>query len=76
MRLTQALDRAAQQTPDLAATVFAGRTRTWSECRDRVGRFAGASRALGVGTGDRVAVLSLNRDDYTSCNSRCRGRAA
>ena len=64
MRLTQALHRAAQQTPDLAATVFADRIRTWRQSRDRVARFAGALRSLGVRTGDRVAILSLNRDDY------------
>ncbi|MBW0102295.1 long-chain fatty acid--CoA ligase [Pseudonocardia sp. KRD291] len=64
MRLTQALDRAVQQTPDLAATVFGDRTRTWAQCRDRVARFAGALHTLGIGAGDRVAMLALNRDDY------------
>ncbi|MEJ2871243.1 long-chain-fatty-acid--CoA ligase [Actinomycetospora sp. OC33-EN08] len=64
MRLTQGLARAAQQTPDLAATVFGARTRTWRESRDRVARFAAALHSLGVEAGDRVAILSLNRDDY------------
>jgi acyl-CoA synthetase (AMP-forming)/AMP-acid ligase II len=64
MQITQALHRAAQQTPELAATVFEGRTRSWVQCRDRVARFAGALRALGVEPGDRVAMLGLNSDDY------------
>ncbi|MBC3191283.1 long-chain fatty acid--CoA ligase [Pseudonocardia sp. C8] len=64
MQLTQSLERAVQQTPQLAATVFGDRTRTWAQCRDRVARFAGALRSLGVRPGDRVAILALNRDDY------------
>ncbi|WP_257890428.1 AMP-binding protein [Rhodococcus sp. USK10] len=64
MYLTQALHRAVQQTPDLPATVCGLRTRTWTECRDRVARLAGSFRALGVTSGDRVAILSQNCDDY------------
>jgi len=64
MYLTQPLNRAAQQTPELPATVFGDRTRTWAQSRDRIARLAGALRALGVGTGDRVAMLALNSDRY------------
>jgi acyl-CoA synthetase (AMP-forming)/AMP-acid ligase II len=64
MYLTQPLHRAVQQTPDLAATVFGDRVRTWSESRERVARLAGALRALGTRDGDRVAMLSLNSDRY------------
>ncbi|MFC5065616.1 acyl-CoA synthetase [Actinomycetospora atypica] len=64
MRLTQALERAVQQGPDLPATIFGNRTRTWAQCHERVTRFAGALRDLGVGDGDRVGILALNRDDY------------
>ena len=64
MEITQALHRAAQQTPDLPATIAGERVRTWAECLDRVARLAGALHALGVGTGDRVAMLSLNSDRY------------
>lgn len=64
MYLTQALHRAVQQTPDLAATIFGDRVRTWRECHDRVARLAGALRALGVEPCDRVAILALNCDDY------------
>jgi acyl-CoA synthetase (AMP-forming)/AMP-acid ligase II len=64
MELTQVLHRAVQQWPDTTATVFADRTRTWRESAARVERLAGGLRELGVGPGDRVAILSLNSDIY------------
>ena len=64
MEITQALHRAAQQTPDLPATILGDRVRTWAQCRERVARLAGGLRALGVGAGERVAMLSLNSDRY------------
>src|SRR5690606_37906384 len=65
MYLTQGLHRSAQQTPDEPSTVFAGRVRTFVETADRVARLAGALRENGVGSGDRVAILSLNSDRYS-----------
>lgn len=64
MYVTQGLHRAVQQTPELPATIFQGRVRTWAESADRVARLAGALRALGVGRGGRVAMLALNSDRY------------
>ncbi|WP_113701786.1 acyl-CoA synthetase [Nonomuraea lactucae] len=64
MYLTQGLHRALQQTPDLAATVYGDRIRTYKESAARVARLAGALRGLGVAEGDRVAMLSLNSDRY------------
>src|SRR6266545_753302 len=64
MYLTQGLHRAVQQTPDTVMTVFGDRTRTFREAAERVARLAGALRGLGVGDGDRVAMLSLNSDRY------------
>ncbi|AHH96546.1 acyl-CoA synthetase [Kutzneria albida] len=64
MYLTQPLHRACQHNPDLPATIFGERTRTWAECADRVARLAGALHGLGVGVGDRVAILALNSDRY------------
>ncbi|MGE2716292.1 acyl-CoA synthetase [Mycolicibacterium litorale] len=64
MYLTQALHRAVQQTPELPATVFGERVRTWAQSADRVARLAAALRALGVRTGDRVAILAHNCDAY------------
>src|SRR4051812_24570009 len=64
MSVLQGLRRACQINPHGAATIDDGRRRTWLEFRDRVARFAGALRAAGVQPGDRVAILSLNRDVY------------
>ncbi|VTU45144.1 long-chain-fatty-acid--CoA ligase [Variovorax sp. PBL-E5] len=63
-RLTQTLRRAAQVNPRSAATVCAGRTRTWDEVEERVARAAAGLRALGIAQGDRVALLALNSDRY------------
>ena len=64
MGVTQGLHRVVQQTPELPATIFQGRVRTWAESADRVARLAGALRAIGVQRGDRVAMLALNSDRY------------
>jgi long-chain acyl-CoA synthetase len=62
--LTQAIHRAAATTPSAVATTCAGRNRSWTEVKERVARLAGALQALGVGTGDRVAILAMNSDRY------------
>ena len=64
MYLTQALHRAVQQKPDRIAVRFGERSRTFREFADRVARLAGALRTLGMGEGDRVAMLALNSDRY------------
>lgn len=64
MYLTQSLKRAIQINGSGLATSAAGRERSWSECGERVAKLAGALAGLGVGTGDRVAILALNSDRY------------
>lgn len=64
MYLTQGLHRAVQQNPNGLATVYRERRHTFAEVADRVARLAAALRGLGVGDGDRVAMLSLNSDRY------------
>jgi acyl-CoA synthetase (AMP-forming)/AMP-acid ligase II len=64
MYLTQGLHRAVQQQPDQVMTIFGERKRTFGEVAGRVARLAGALRELGIGDGDRVAMLSLNSDRY------------
>lgn len=64
MRFTSALTRAVQIRGRYPATIFADRTRTWAEVGDRVQRCAGALAARGLGTGDHVAILALNSDNY------------
>ncbi|WP_025898649.1 long-chain-fatty-acid--CoA ligase [Sneathiella glossodoripedis] len=64
MRISQLLERAAQTKADAIATIFGDRTRTYSEFRHRVQKFAGALRELGVTDGERVAILAQNSDRY------------
>ncbi|WP_433503098.1 long-chain-fatty-acid--CoA ligase [Pseudonocardia halophobica] len=64
MQATQMLRHAARINPDGDATVCGDRRHTWRETEDRVARFAGALRALGVGNGDRVAALAMNSDRF------------
>lgn len=64
MYLTQTLHQAMQHDPERVLTVHGGRTRTVRESAERVARLAGALRGLGVSSGDRVGMLSLNSDRY------------
>jgi long-chain acyl-CoA synthetase len=64
MYLTQALKRSMQVNGAGLATLCAGRQRTWNECGERVAKLAGALSGLGIGNGERVAILALNSDRY------------
>lgn len=64
MSTTYGLHRALLLNRNGVATYFENRTRSWAEVGDRVARLAGALKSLGVGKGDRVAVLMLNQDRY------------
>ncbi|WP_417512813.1 long-chain-fatty-acid--CoA ligase [Minwuia sp.] len=64
MSLTQGVRRAAQVNRNGVATVFADRTRTWSEFHDRVARLAAGLQSLGLDAGERVALLANNSDRY------------
>ena len=58
--LTHLLDDAAATFPAAVAVSSEGAQLTYSELRDRVDRLAGGLAGLGVGVGDRVAVLLPN----------------
>ena len=47
-------------TPDGEAITYGARTFTWAQWDDRVRRYAGGLRALGIGRGDVVAFLDKN----------------
>ena len=64
MNVTHGLRRALQINAGGIAMRFGERQRTWCEVGERVARFAGALRGMGIGIGDRVAVLMLNQDRY------------
>lgn len=64
MYLTQGLHRAIQQHANDTATICLDRRRSFRELGERVAKLAGALRQLGMQTGDRIAMLSLNSDRY------------
>jgi len=55
---------AAATRGDRQASSFEGQAVSWREMLDQAARIAGGLRALGVGEGDRVAILSANSDLY------------
>jgi acyl-CoA synthetase (AMP-forming)/AMP-acid ligase II len=61
MWLTQLVERNRQCFPDRTALVDERRSVTWSEFHDRTLRLAHGLAGLGIGRGDRVAVLSQDR---------------
>ena len=62
--LTEGLHKAVKSKPDSPSTSLAPRRRTWRQTAERVGRVAGALKALEVGRGDRIAILAQNSDRY------------
>jgi long-chain acyl-CoA synthetase len=64
LKLTQILERTAQMYPNSPAITFEGRTHTWSQYQNRCALLAGALKNLGVGEGDRVAIVSHNSDYF------------
>src|SRR5713226_6960592 len=65
MNLSDLIDRNAAFAPDKPAIHFAATTLTYATLADRIAAAARALKSrLGVGRGDRVAILSLNHPDY------------
>ncbi len=63
--LCSLIARNAAFTPDKPAIHFEGETLSYAALSARIAQTAGALRSeFGVGRGDRVAILSLNRPDY------------
>jgi fatty-acyl-CoA synthase len=65
MDLSDLIERNAAFTPDKAAIRFEGASLTYAAFHARIEQTARALQAeFGVASGDRVAILSLNRPDY------------
>lgn len=58
------LERHALMQPGAPALRFLGKTVTWGHLRQRVAALADALSRRGVGFGDRVMVLMLNRTEF------------
>ncbi|MDV6303641.1 MULTISPECIES: fatty-acid--CoA ligase FadD5 [Rhodococcus] len=56
--------RHALMQPDAVALRFQGRSISWRELDDRVSRCAGVLQSRGIGFGDRVLIVMLNRPEY------------
>ena len=61
---TNQLARHALMQPDATALRYLGRTTTWAELEHRVNALADALSRRGVGLGDRVLILMLNRPEF------------
>ncbi len=61
---TNQLARHALMQPDSTALRFLGHTTTWADLDRRVTALAGALARRGVGVGDRVMILMLNRTEF------------
>jgi fatty-acyl-CoA synthase len=61
---TTQLARHALMQPDATALRFFGHTTTWADLDRRVTALAGALSRRGVGFGDRVLILMLNRTEF------------
>ncbi|WP_291688192.1 long-chain fatty acid--CoA ligase [Bradyrhizobium sp.] len=65
MDLSDLIERNATFTPNKRATIFEGETLSYAALHARIAQAArGLKSEFGVGRGDRVAILSLNRPDY------------
>src|SRR5689334_5780782 len=65
MDLSDLIDRNAAFTPAKTAIGFAGGALSYAELAGRIGAAARALKSqLGVGRGDRVAILAANHPDY------------
>ena len=65
MNLADIIERNAAFTPEKVALRFAGNALSYAAFAERIAMAARALKSrLGVGRGDRVAILSLNHSDY------------
>lgn len=64
MSVSQLLAGMARQRGNADATVFGTRRRSWSQWLHDVQCLAGGLRAIGLESGDRVAILAFNSDRY------------
>ena len=64
LTISGVLHRARVLFPDRAAIRTSGFNLTYRELADRVNRFAAGLVSLGVGRGDRIAILDVNSSQY------------
>ena len=60
LNLAVILEESARAKPDKPALVFGGGKMTYAELRGAAGKFANALSSVGVGPGDKVAIMLPN----------------
>jgi len=68
---THSLDRAARYYPERVALASNGKSSTFRELHDRVGRIAAALSRRGFRVGDRLALLLPNEPEYIELVYAC-----
>lgn len=71
MNTSEFLMIAASVVPDRVAMICDGDSRTFVQLQERVNRLANALQSLGIGKGDKVAVLALNSIPYVETYYAC-----
>ena len=71
MNTAEFLMIASSVVPERTAMTCEGHDRSFMEMQERVNRLANALQALGVGKGDRVAVMALNSLQYVEIYYAC-----
>jgi acyl-CoA synthetase (AMP-forming)/AMP-acid ligase II len=71
MNTSEFLMIAASVVPDRLAMICDGDSRTFVQLQERVNRLANALQSLGIGKGDKVAVLALNSIPYVETYYAC-----
>jgi acyl-CoA synthetase (AMP-forming)/AMP-acid ligase II len=64
MNLTQLIHANVQKHQEQPAVCYQGQSLTYAELGDRVARLAGVLKELGVGAGDRIALMAMNSSRY------------
>ncbi len=64
MNTAEFLMIASSIVPDRTATACESKSRNFAQMQDRVNRLANALQGMGVGHGDKVAVMALNSMEY------------
>jgi acyl-CoA synthetase (AMP-forming)/AMP-acid ligase II len=71
MNTSEFLTIASSVVPEREALACEGESRTFAELQERVNRLANALQSLGVGKGDRVAVMAVNSIAYVETYYAC-----
>ncbi|NQT30791.1 MAG: long-chain-fatty-acid--CoA ligase [Deltaproteobacteria bacterium] len=64
MVITEFLDLSAMLVPERTAIAFEGRRYSYAQLKERVNRLADSLNKLGLGKGERAAILEVNCNEY------------